>query len=106
MLCAPAPLLSFSCGHPQDLAARGVSLVYSRGGAPLQQQLLGQLLGLLQGGPGAPAAAAAGAAGVKLAGDSKLFEEGQLGATPGGGDAIFYIFTVSLDAFHLQKEHA
>jgi hypothetical protein len=72
----------------QDLAARGVSLVYSRGGAPLQQQLLGQLLGLLQGsssGPGvAGAPTAAGAAGVKLAGDTKIFEEGQLGNTPGG----------------------
>jgi hypothetical protein len=72
----------------QDLAARGVSLVYSRGGAPLQQQLLGQLLGLLQGsgsGPGIVGApTAAGAAGVKLAGDTKIFEEGQLGNTPGG----------------------
>jgi hypothetical protein len=74
--------------HSQDLAARGVSLVYSRGGALLQQQLLGQLLGLLQGsgsGPGvAGAPTAAGAAGVKLAGDTKIFEEGQLGNTPGG----------------------
>ncbi|WIA23756.1 hypothetical protein OEZ85_000433 [Tetradesmus obliquus] len=83
-------LLGDSNELTQDLAARGVSLVYSRGGAPLQQQLLGQLLGLLQGGPGAPAAAAAGAAGVKLAGDSKLFEEGQLGATPGGGGLTTY----------------
>lgn len=72
----------------QDLAARGVSLVYSRGGSGLQQQLLGQLLGLLSGtgaapAAGGPGAAAAGAAGVQLAPDSKLFEEGQLGNTPG-----------------------
>jgi hypothetical protein len=60
--------------------------VYSRGGGALQQQLLGQLLGLLQGsaGPaGGPGASAAGAAGVKIAPDTKLFEEGQLGNTPG-----------------------
>jgi len=65
-----------------------VSLVYSRGGAGLQQQLLGQLLGLLQGTAGAAGGAgttAAGAAGVKLAPETKLFEEGQLGNTPGEG---------------------
>jgi hypothetical protein len=70
----------------QDLAARGVSLVYSRGGSGLQQQLLGQLLGLLQGSTataGGPGTTAAGAAGVKLTGDTKIFEEGQLGNTPG-----------------------
>ncbi|KAF6252864.1 armadillo-type protein [Scenedesmus sp. NREL 46B-D3] len=87
-------LLGDSNELTQDLAARGVSLVYSRGGAPLQQQLLGQLLGLLQGsgsGPGAPGGpSAAGAAGVKLAGDTKIFEEGQLGNTPGGGGLTTY----------------
>lgn len=63
-------------------------MVYTRGGGALQQQLLGQLLGLLQGSQAASAVAgssAAGAAGVKLSGDTKLFEEGQLGNTPGRG---------------------
>lgn len=79
----PFPLFCLSL---QDLAARGVSLVYSRGGSGLQQQLLGQLLGLLQGSTataGGPGTTAAGAAGVKLTGDTKIFEEGQLGNTPG-----------------------
>lgn len=65
-----------------------MSLVYSRGGSGLQQQLLGQLLGLLQGAPaaaGAGGTTVAGAAGVKLAADTKVFEEGQLGSTPGDG---------------------
>jgi hypothetical protein len=62
-----------------------VSLVYSRGGAGLQQQLLGQLVSLLQGGAAAATAAGVGAAGgVKVGADSKVFEEGQLGTTPGG----------------------
>lgn len=91
----------FLCPSPQDLAARGVSLVYTRGGAGLQQQLLGQLLGLLQGsaGPaGGPGSTAAGAAGVKVAPDTKIFEEGQLGSTPGecGAHCPFKEHTMSV----------
>lgn len=85
----------------QDLAARGVSLVYTRGGAALQQQLLGQLLGLLQGGRAAaagPGSTAAGAAGVKVSADTKLFEEGQLGNTPGRRQGMHRLYKFFLGA--------
>eukprot|EP00879_Flechtneria_rotunda_P033312 GHRR01036880.1.p1 GENE.GHRR01036880.1~~GHRR01036880.1.p1 ORF type:complete len:246 (+),score=124.88 GHRR01036880.1:56-739(+) len=108
----------------QDLAARGVSLVYSRGGGALQQQLLSQLLGLLQGSNAAAGAAgttSVGAANVKLSGDSKVFQEGQLGNTPGGAGLTTYrelcslanelgqpdlIYRWALVAVHMQIEQA
>ncbi len=83
--------LSPSIPLPQDLAARGVSLVYARGGSALQATLLTQLVGVLQGAPGAaPPPRAAGPAGVPLSSDSRLFEEGALGKAPGGGGLATY----------------
>ena len=42
------PRLPSTPAGPQETAARGVSLVYSRGGASLRSRLLGQLVGVLQ----------------------------------------------------------
>ena len=74
----------------QDTAARGVSLVYARGGAALRERLLGQLVGALQGGAAPGAAPVSGVRGAALTGDTKLFEEGALGAAPGGGGLSTY----------------
>jgi hypothetical protein len=54
----------------QETAARGVSLVYARGGESLRARLLGQLVGVLQGTtPGT--AAVSGVKGAALTGDTK-----------------------------------
>jgi hypothetical protein len=55
---------------PQETAARGVSLVYARGGEALRSRLLAQLVGVLQGAsPGA--AAVSGVKGAALTADTK-----------------------------------
>lgn len=91
---------SASAAAPQDLAARGVSLVYSRGGAGLQQQLLSQLLGVLQG-----VGSGTAAAGSKLAPETKVFEEGQLGNTPGEGPRPTLSAWVFQCILHVSKAH-
>ncbi|GBF95386.1 hypothetical protein Rsub_07814 [Raphidocelis subcapitata] len=79
----------------QETAARGVSLVYARGGGTLRSQLLSQLVGVLQGNT-AGAASISGVKGAALTGDTKLFEEGTLGSVPGGGGLSTYRELASL----------
>ncbi|GIL84022.1 hypothetical protein Vretifemale_12732, partial [Volvox reticuliferus] len=66
----------------QEMASRGVSLVYRLGDAAVREQLVTRLVAVLQGstGPG-------GGAGrpIKLTADTQVFEEGALGNAPGGG---------------------
>ncbi|GLI60137.1 hypothetical protein VaNZ11_002209, partial [Volvox africanus] len=75
-------LLGDSNELTQEMASRGVSLVYRLGDAAVREQLVTRLVTVLQGstGPG-------GGAGrpIKLTADTQIFEEGALGNAPGGG---------------------
>ncbi|KAK9810293.1 hypothetical protein WJX72_008148 [[Myrmecia] bisecta] len=67
----------------QEMASRGMSVVYSLGDEAARKELLNTLMGTLQGGPKKRRA-------VKLTGESKVFEEGQIGEAPGGGSISTY----------------
>ncbi|KAL6762246.1 proteasome stabiliser-domain-containing protein [Haematococcus lacustris] len=73
-------LLGDSHELTQEMASRGVSLVYELGDAAQKQKLVEALVGVLQG-------SGARAAKVKLQADTKVFEEGSIGTAP-GGDAL------------------
>ena len=62
----------------QEMASRGMSLVYQLGDEETRKQLVGALVGTLSGT--APRKRRA----VKVEGDSKVFEDGTMGATPDG----------------------
>jgi hypothetical protein len=64
MCCTP------TLTRAQETAARGVSLVYARGGGSLRSQLLSQLVGVLQGN-NAGTASISGVKGAALTGDTK-----------------------------------
>lgn len=68
-------LLGDSNDLTQEMASRGVSLVYRLGDKATRATLVQSLVGVLQGGPKAKQA-------VKLSGDTKVFEEGALGTAP------------------------
>ncbi|KIY98024.1 proteasome component ECM29 [Monoraphidium neglectum] len=96
-------LLGDSNELTQETAARGVSLVYARGGEALRSRLLAQLVGVLQGAsPGA--AAVSGVKGAALTADTKIFEEGALGSAPGGGGLSTYKELASLASDMGQPE--
>ncbi|CAK0785632.1 hypothetical protein CVIRNUC_008843 [Coccomyxa viridis] len=75
-------LLGDSSELAQEMASRGLSAVYQLGDEAGRAELLKSLMGTLQGGAKKRA--------VKLTGDSKVFEEGQLGEAPGGGSLTTY----------------
>ena len=60
----------------QEMASRGLSIVYTLGDRDTRRHLVSGLVQVLQGG-------STGVREVKLEGDTKLFEEGQLGKAPG-----------------------
>jgi proteasome component ECM29 len=59
----------------QEMASRGISLVYGRGDEETRKKLVEGLVGVLQGGAKAKAV-------VKLSADTKVFEDGALGNAP------------------------
>ncbi|KAL3147888.1 hypothetical protein ABBQ32_002606 [Trebouxia sp. C0010 RCD-2024] len=67
----------------QEMASRGMSVVYSLGDESAQKQLLDGLMGVLQGGARKKRA-------VKLTGETQVFEEGSMGEAPGGGSLSTY----------------
>lgn len=71
----------------QEMASRGVSLLYRLGTPAVQQQLLASLVSVLQGNVAGMLVgggkSAAGMANRGVTGDTRVFEEGQLGAAPG-----------------------
>ncbi|KAK9850611.1 hypothetical protein WJX84_005115 [Apatococcus fuscideae] len=67
----------------QEMASRGMSIVYSRGDDAMRNELLASLTGTLQGGSKKRRA-------VKLEGETKVFEEGSMGEAPGGGSLSTY----------------
>eukprot|EP00873_Tetraselmis_striata_P043262 jgi/Tetstr1/463526/TSEL_008405.t1 len=67
----------------QDMASRGMSIVYAIGDAATREKLVAGLVGTLQGGPKKRRA-------VKLTGDTQVFEEGTIGEAPGGGSLSTY----------------
>ncbi|DBB07277.1 TPA: hypothetical protein ACH3X3_008782 [Trebouxia sp. C0006] len=67
----------------QEMASRGMSVVYSLGDESAQKQLLDGLMGVLQGGARKRRA-------VKLTGETQVFEEGSMGEAPGGGSLSTY----------------
>ncbi|KAG1660153.1 hypothetical protein FOA52_007810 [Chlamydomonas sp. UWO 241] len=64
----------------QEMASRGISLVYQRGDEATRKGLVEALVGVLQGGAKAKQA-------VKLSGDTEVFEAGVLGTGPPQGSA-------------------
>ncbi len=62
----------------QEMASRGVSLVYRLGGPEARKKLVEALVGVLQG-----TSATGGARAVKVTGDTKVFEYGAIGSAPG-----------------------
>lgn len=75
---ALSQLLGDSNELTQEMASRGIGLVYSRGDEATKAKLVEALVGVLQGGAKAKQA-------VKLTADTKVFEEGALGTAPAGG---------------------
>ncbi|GMH36012.1 hypothetical protein BSKO_03880 [Bryopsis sp. KO-2023] len=67
----------------QEMASRGLSLVYSLGGEEARKNLVAGLTGVLQGG-------VSGNRAVKVDSETKVFEEGQLGKSPGGAGMSTY----------------
>ncbi|KAK9834910.1 hypothetical protein WJX81_007994 [Elliptochloris bilobata] len=76
-------LLGDASETAQEMASRGLSMVYRLGDKSAQEQLLASLMGTLQGGPRKRRA-------VKLTGESRVFEDGALGEAPGGGSLATY----------------
>ncbi|KAF5832303.1 proteasome stabiliser-domain-containing protein [Dunaliella salina] len=67
----------------QEMASRGVSMVYALGDTLARSKLVESLVGVLQG-------TNSRAAKVKLQGDTRVFEEGAIGNAPGGGSLSTY----------------
>lgn len=67
----------------QEMSSRGLAAVYDMADEATRKALLDSLVGTLSGAPQKRRA-------VKLSGDSKLFESGQLGSVPGGGSLSTY----------------
>ena len=73
MRCRCTRCVTCSCLPLQEMASRGVSLVYQMGDDDTRQRLVASLVGVLQGGAAARAA-------VKLQGDTQVGEGGGPGA--------------------------
>ncbi|GFR47108.1 hypothetical protein Agub_g8793, partial [Astrephomene gubernaculifera] len=65
----------------QEMASRGVSLVYELGDEEIREQLVQRLVAVLQGGGGAAGGK------PKLTPETQIFEEGALGSLPASGGA-------------------
>ncbi|MEW5319235.1 MAG: hypothetical protein WDW38_010400 [Sanguina aurantia] len=76
-------LLGDSNELAQEMASRGVSLVYSLGDEATRKTLMAALVGVLQGAPQPKTQ-------VKLSGETQVFEEGAIGSVPGGGGMSTY----------------
>jgi len=76
-------LLGDSNEVTQEMASRGISVVYAMSGSAARKQLLDELVGVLQGGARKRRA-------VKVEGDTRVFAEGSMPTAPGGGTISTY----------------
>lgn len=70
-------LIGDSSELTQEMASRGLSLVYSLGDVQAREKLVAGITGVLQGGSTSVKRM------VKMDGDTAVFEDGQLGKSPG-----------------------
>lgn len=92
-------LIGDSSDLTQEMASRGLSLVYSLGDVKAREKLVAGITGVLQGGSTSVKRM------VKMDGDTAVFEDGQLGKSPGWGETNIHVLAPLSDAVDQARNH-